>query len=263
MVARVPGGCRLVHKWLGAAGIAAAQLASTALRAGARAVAPMQRLCSYATKCCRNGADKAPAWPSHGVGWARWARSSRHPGASARVSWRSCRARLESVRGRAVDEAGSEAEADGLRYQGGAGRHRRGRKPELSIRSRRLGAARAVQQQPHPPRHREGADRQLAADAACLHRHRPVACLRLHDLRRPAQFHQRAAAVRPHLLRHPGRDADRGLADRRELRHRHEPARRGRPAPAPGRCQRRHAARRGLRRPRLLLGRSTSTTPSA
>ena len=118
-----------------------------------------------------------------------------------------------------------------------------------------LGAARAVRQgNPHPPRHREGADRQLAAHAARLHRHRAVAGLRLHDLRRPAQFHQRAAAVGVHLVRHPGRDADRRLADRRELRRRHEPAHRGRPAPAAGRCQRRHAARRGVRRHRLLLG---------
>ena len=102
-------------------------------------------------------------------------------------------------------------------------------------------------------RHRKSADGQLAADAARLHRHRAVAGLRLHDLRRPAQFHQRAAAVRIHLVRHPGRDADRGLADRREFCRRHEPAHGGRPAHAAGRCQRRHAARRGVRRPRLLL----------
>ena len=36
----------------------------------------------------------------------------------------------------------------------------------------------------------------------------------LHHLRRPAQFHPRAAAVLGDRLRHPGRDADRGVADR-------------------------------------------------
>ena len=120
--------------------------------------------------------------------------------------------------------------------------------------ARRPGAAAAVRQQPRPRRHPQGADRQLAAHAAGLHRHRAVAGLRLHHLRRPEKFHQRAAAVGVHLVRHPGRDADRRLADRRELRRRHEPARIRRPAHAPGRRQRRRAARRGLRRPRLLLG---------
>ena len=73
--------------------------------------------------------------------------------------------------------------------------------------------------------HHRGDDaQQLAAGAARGDRGRALPCLRLHDLRRPAQFHLRAAAVRSHRLRHPGRDADRRLADRRELRHRHEPA---------------------------------------
>ena len=79
--------------------------------------------------------------------------------------------------------------------------------------------------------HRGDDVQQLAAGAAGRHGHRPLAGLRLHHLRRPEQFHLRAAAVGAHRLRHPGRDADRGLADRRELRHRHEPAQ----SPAQGR----------------------------
>ena len=107
--------------------------------------------------------------------------------------------------------------------------------------------------QPAVQDHRRDDVQQLAARAAGRHRHRPVARLRLHDLRRPAQFHLRAAAFGPDRLRHPGRDADRGLADRRELRHRHEPAQRLGQRPHGARSHRRHAARRGARRPRLLL----------
>ena len=78
------------------------------------------------------------------------------------------------------------------------------------------------------PHHRRDDVQQLAAGAAGLHRHRALARLRLHHLRRPAQFHLRAPALGSHRLRHPGRDADRGVAHRRELRHRHEPAHRRR-----------------------------------
>ena len=132
------------------------------------------------------------------------------------------------------------------------------RHPKLPARFGRRGASRSVQQSrhfcAHPQRHREGADRQLAADPVGFHRHRTVSCIRLHHLRRPAKFHAGAAAFGGHLVRHPGRDADRRLADRRELRHRHEPAHGGRQTPAARRCHRRHAARHRLRRHRLLLG---------
>ena len=107
--------------------------------------------------------------------------------------------------------------------------------------------------QPPVPDHRRDDVQQLAARAAGRHRHRPVARLRLHHLRRPAQFHLRAAAFHPDRLRHPGRDADRGVADRRELRHRHEPAQRFGQRPHRARSHRRHAARRGAGRPGVLL----------
>ena len=96
--------------------------------------------------------------------------------------------------------------------------------------------------------------RQLAAGAAGRRGNRALARLRLHHLRRPAQLHVRAAALGARRLRHPGGDADRLLADRRELRHRHGPQGR---APRRHECARGNAGRglwRGPCRPRLLLG---------